>query len=239
MRAMAIELGGRPGRRLCTKLRLHGRQTALLGQLVAPPVPTRAPRTLGIDEFAFRKGRTYGTILVDIETSRPVDVLPDRGTGSVAACLQEHPGAEIMCRDRLMAFTKAMRQAAPEALEVTDRRHLLRNLSTAVEMTCRRHRACLRRPATTDAGQPSAAPATPLLDRVRQRHRKVNELAAGGLSLSTLAAACNRTAKQYGATGRKALRTSSFQHGTAARVSGVSKPRQGQPVVRPLAASTS
>jgi hypothetical protein len=78
MRAVAIELGGRPGRRLCTKLRLHGWQTALLGQLVATPVPTRAPRTLGIDEFAFRKGRTYGTILVDIETSRPVDVLTDR-----------------------------------------------------------------------------------------------------------------------------------------------------------------
>uniref|UniRef100_UPI0038D3AC83 transposase n=1 Tax=Streptomyces europaeiscabiei TaxID=146819 RepID=UPI0038D3AC83 len=55
---------------------------------------------LGIDEFAFRKGRTYGTVLVDVETSRPVDVLPDRETGSVAAWLQEHPGAEIVCRDR-------------------------------------------------------------------------------------------------------------------------------------------
>jgi transposase len=100
-----------------------------------------------------------------------------------------------------MAFTKAMRQAAPEALEVADRRHLLQNLSTAAEMTCRRHRVHLRRPATTDAGQPPAAPATPLLDRVRQRHREVNELAARRLSLSTLAAACNWTAKQYGATG--------------------------------------
>jgi transposase len=141
---------------------------------------------LGIDEFAFRNGRTYGTVLVDVETSRPVDVLPDRETGSVAAWLQEHPGAEIVCRDRLMAFTKAIRQAAPDTLEVADRWHLLQNLSTAVEKTCRRHRACLRRHATTEAGPPSAAPATPLLDRVRQRHADVNELAATGLSLSAI-----------------------------------------------------
>jgi transposase len=113
MKAVAMELGGRPGQRLCAKLRLPGRRTALLSQLVAPPVPAQAPRILGIDEFAFRKGRTYGTVLVDVETSRPVDVLPDRETGSVAAWLQEHPGAEIVCRDRLMAFTKAIRQAAP------------------------------------------------------------------------------------------------------------------------------
>ncbi|MDO0936493.1 ISL3 family transposase [Streptomyces sp. DG2A-72] len=121
MRAVAMELGGRPGQRMCAKLRLHGRRTALLRQLLAPPVPARAPRILGIDEFAFRKGRTFGTVLVDVETSRPVDVLPDRETDSVATWLHEHPGAEIVCRDRLMAFTKAIRQAAPDALEVADR----------------------------------------------------------------------------------------------------------------------
>jgi transposase len=76
--------------------------------LAAQPVPAQALRILGIDEFAFRKGRTYGTVLVDVESSRPVDVLPDRETGTVAAWLQEHPGAEIICRDRLMAFTKAI-----------------------------------------------------------------------------------------------------------------------------------
>lgn len=96
MRAVAAELGGRPGQRLCMKLRIHGRRTALLGQLTARPVPTRAPRILGIDEFAFRKGRTYGTVLVDVESSRPVDVLPDRETSTVATWLHEHPGAEII-----------------------------------------------------------------------------------------------------------------------------------------------
>ncbi|MHC5262668.1 ISL3 family transposase [Streptomyces sp. UC4497] len=112
--------------------------------------------------------------------------MPNRETSSVAAWLHEHPGAEIVCRDRLLAFTKAIKQAAPDALEVADRWHLLQNLSTAVEKTCRRHRACLRRPATTDAGPLPTAPATPFLDRVRQRHRDVNELAATGLSLSAI-----------------------------------------------------
>ncbi|MFF2126808.1 transposase [Streptomyces olivochromogenes] len=83
--------------------------------------PARAPRILGIDEFVFRRGRTYGTVLVDMETSRPVEVLPDRETSTVCARLLERPGTEIVGRDRLMAFTKAIGRAAPDALEVADR----------------------------------------------------------------------------------------------------------------------
>jgi len=184
MRTVAVELGGRSAQRLCTKFRLHGRRIALLDQLTAPVVQARAPRILGIDEFAFRRGRTYGTVLVDIETSRPVDVLPDRETSTVAAWLLEHPGTEVVCRDRLMAFTKAISKAAPGALEVADRWHILQNLSTAVEKTCRRHRDCLRQPAATNSDQQLAAPESPLLDRIRQRHRDVNDLAATGMSLS-------------------------------------------------------
>ncbi|MFJ4831723.1 transposase [Streptomyces sp. NPDC088747] len=114
-----------------------------------------------------------------------MDVLPDRETSTVAAWLLEHPGAEIVCRDRLMAFTKAIRQAAPDALEVADRWHLLQNLSTAVEKICRGHRDCLRQPAA-NSGQQPAAPQSPLLERIRQRHREVNELAATGMSLNAI-----------------------------------------------------
>lgn len=115
-----------------------------------------------------------------------MDVLPDRETGTVAAWLQEHRGAEIICRDRLTAFTKAIRQAAPDWLEVADRWHLLQNLSTAVEKTCRRHRECLRRPVGAETIPPLATRETPLLERVRRRHAEVNELAATGLSLSAI-----------------------------------------------------
>lgn len=151
-------------------------------------MPARAPRILGIDEFAFRRGRTYGTVLVDVENSKALDVLPDRETATVAAWLHEHPGAEIVCRDRLMAFTKAVRQAAPDALEAADRWHLLQNLSTAVEKTCRQHRDCLRQQSAPETEQrtPLAPADSPLLDRVRQRHAEINELASAGLSLNAI-----------------------------------------------------
>ncbi|WP_185148947.1 transposase [Streptomyces sp. Ag109_O5-1] len=70
-----------------------------------------------MDEFAFRKGCTYGTVLVDVgvEAGRVVDVLPDRTSETFAAWLKDHPGAEIICRDRATAYTKAVREAAPNA----------------------------------------------------------------------------------------------------------------------------
>ncbi|MFD0449027.1 transposase [Streptomyces indonesiensis] len=74
-----------------------------------------------MDEFAFRKGCAYGTVLVDVEASRVVDVLPDRTSETFAAWLTEHPGAEIICRDRATAYTKAVKEAAPNAVEVADR----------------------------------------------------------------------------------------------------------------------
>jgi transposase len=87
-----------------------------------------------------------------------------------------------------MAFTKAIRQAAPDALEVADRWHLLQNLSTAVEKTCRQHRDCLRQQSAPETEQrtPLAPPDSPLLDRVRQHHAEINELASAGLSLNAI-----------------------------------------------------
>ncbi|MEU8795745.1 hypothetical protein [Streptomyces sp. NPDC048643] len=71
---MAVELGGRPGERLCRKLKLAAGRTRLVGLLEEPPQPEWAPRVLGVDGFAFRRGRRYG----DVEGGRVVDVLPDR-----------------------------------------------------------------------------------------------------------------------------------------------------------------
>ncbi|MFE1834022.1 transposase [Streptomyces sviceus] len=129
----SIELGGRPAARLRRRLRMAAGRTRLLRLLTAPTVRDRAPRVLRVDEFAFRKGSSYGTVLVDVEAGQVVDVLPDRTSETLAAWLKEHPGAEIICGDRATAHTKAVKEAAPHALEVADRRHLLQNLSAAVE----------------------------------------------------------------------------------------------------------
>ncbi|MCZ0996559.1 ISL3 family transposase [Streptomyces noursei] len=202
LQSIATELGGRAGERLCRQLRLTAGRTRLLGLLEAPPVPTRAPRVLGVDDFAFRKGRTYGTVLVDAEAGRVVDVLPDRTAETLAAWLKDHPGAEIICRDRATAYTRAIKEAAPNAREIADRWHLLQNLSAAVEKTCHQHRTCLRKHAEEEAGDkpsepptlelpPPELPRTQIIERTRHRYQDIHQLLDKGWTISAIARRLN------------------------------------------------
>ncbi|WP_419248626.1 ISL3 family transposase [Streptomyces melanogenes] len=95
---------------------------------------------VGVDEYATRKGRHYGTVLVDVETRRPVDLLPDREASSLAVWLAERPGIEIVCRDRAPFFAEGASAGAPQAVQVADRWHLWHNLSEAAERTVAQHR---------------------------------------------------------------------------------------------------
>ncbi|GKQ40728.1 hypothetical protein ALMP_72510 [Streptomyces sp. A012304] len=201
LRSIAIELGGRPAARLCRRLRLVAGRTRLLRLSTAPTVPDRAPRVMGVDEFAFRKGCTYGTVLVDVEAGRVVDVLPDRTSETFAAWLTEHPGAEIICRDRATAYTKAVKEAAPHALEVADRWHLLQNLSAAVEKTCHQHRDCLRKRAEEETVTevlepppmllpPQELPRTQVIERTRHRYEDIRLACPDITRACDLARAC-------------------------------------------------
>jgi hypothetical protein len=108
----------------------------------------QAPRVLGIDDWAWRKGHRYGTILCDLEQRRVIDLLPDREAGTVALWLEQHPGAEIVSRDRATSYAEAARRAAPRAVQVADRWHLLRNLSEALRRALEPHSTLLRQAAT-------------------------------------------------------------------------------------------
>lgn len=102
-----------------------------------------------MDDFAFRKGRVYGSILVDLSAGRPIDLLPDRSADTFAAWLQEHPGVEIIVRDRSTEYARGASEGAPEARQVVDRWHLLVNQREMLErLLTRRHAHLCGLPAT-------------------------------------------------------------------------------------------
>jgi transposase len=105
---------------------------------------TPGPRVLGVDDWAMRRSQRYGTLLLDLERRAVIDVLPDRDAATFAAWLRAHPGVRIVSRDRGGAYAEAVRATAPDAIQVADRFHLLRNLTEALSRSCARHHRALR-----------------------------------------------------------------------------------------------
>ncbi len=142
---LVFALGGKPGARLAEILGCSASRETLLRLLRSKMLPASpTPRVLGIDEWAWRRGRTYGTILVDLERHCPVDLLADRSVASVEAWLKAHPGVQIVSRDRSELFAEAITRGAPQAVQVADRWHILKNLTEAVEEVLKQHRSVLR-----------------------------------------------------------------------------------------------
>lgn len=143
--AIAFAAGGEAGTRLMVQLGMPASPDSLLRVIRDTPEPAvTTPRVLGVDDWAIRKGQSYGTILVDLEKQQPVDLLPDRSAETFAAWLTAHPGVEIISRDRATDYIKGATDGAPEATQVADRWHLLKNLREAIERYLDRDQPCLK-----------------------------------------------------------------------------------------------
>jgi transposase len=143
--AIGLALGGAAGVRLSKQLGITASRNTLL-QLVRsiplPPIVT--PHTLGVDDFCFRKCKTYGTALIDLERSRPIALLKDAKAETLAEWLKAHPGVKVVSRDRSKTYESGIRQGAPEAIQVADRFHLLQNLAETLNQVFATHHQALK-----------------------------------------------------------------------------------------------
>jgi transposase len=185
--AIALELGGRAGARLAEELGIVAARDTMLRRIKAAPLPgVEKVRVLGVDDFAFKKGSTYGTILVDLERHKVVDLLPERSQESLVGWFESHPvaaGVEIATRDRSNIYREGLAKGAPGAAHVADRWHLLHNLTLTLEEYLLQKRPVLRKAAAPEAAPEekddadyfASGPIMP--NRPRNHDRKIEEAA--------------------------------------------------------------
>jgi transposase len=197
IRLIGYALGGEAGARLAQRLGMETSGDTVLRRVKSGPVPP-VERTVavGVDDWAWRKGQRYGTILVDLDKHVPVDLLPDRSADSLAAWLQSHPGVVVISRDRSSLYAEGAARGASEAIQVADRFHLVCNLTSAMERVLDRKRTELAQavePITTAPVLAESAPpvkikskAEEIRDARRQcrmdRYHQVVELFRQGMS---------------------------------------------------------
>ena len=196
LEGIGLVLGGRPGSRLSARQKKPTSRMTLLRLVRALPEPRiETPRVLGVDEFAFRRGRRYGTILIDGDGHEVVDLLEDPSAEALVNWLTEHPGAEVICRDRDGVYASAATRGAPGAMQVADRWHIVHNLADALERMAVRVLAQLHKQRTADelsAQQKRAPPAIPLTpsrieSRNERRYAAIRALRDKGLTIAAIA----------------------------------------------------
>jgi transposase len=192
---IGMTCGGQAGARLAQADFIHASGDTVLRCLrrhVVTPSEACSPRIVGIDDFAFRKGCRYGTLLVDHESGKVLDLLDQRSSESTAAMLARYPNVQTVTRDRSDLFANGIKAAHPHAMQIADRFHLHMNLDAAVERLLGRHRAEIARAAVA-ASAPKAvavtevAPPPPTVPAsMRTRYQQAIDLRKQGRTIRTI-----------------------------------------------------
>ena len=207
LQVLGLAAGGQMGARLADRSAIATTPTTLLRHLMQLSAPVaRAVRMLGIDDFAWKKRFRYGTVLVDLERRKIIEILPDRESATLEKWLKDHPGVEVVSRDRGKDFRKAATRAAPQAQQVVDRFHLVRNLAETLQVVLGHCRAEIRQaesplpsPEKTVRSLPTAVTwqqrTPPQIEKAHQarqasrddRYRQMTTLRAQGLTQAAVA----------------------------------------------------
>src|SRR5215204_5447198 len=193
---VSFALGGQAGSRLLKDLGVVVSGDTLLNHIRATHLQDhQTPRVLSVDDFAFRRGTRYGTVLVDLERRTLVNVLPDRSADTFAKWLVEHPGVEIVSWDRGGEYAEAARRAAPYAVQVADRFHLLKNLRDVVLRVFNQHTEVLDLVPTpalhfqrlTNLRLDRRASKERMREQVRKLYRSIHTLSKKGIKNAQIA----------------------------------------------------
>jgi transposase len=193
LRHVGLAMGGRAGARLAHTLGIPGSYRTIVRLIHRAPFPTcAAPRVIGLDEWAWRRGRRFGTIVCDLERHHVLDVLPERSVPSVAQWLQAHPSIEIVCRDRSRLYAEGIRHGAPQAVQVVDRFHLAQNLRDALERFFLHYRRDLHTLGAALHQSSELTPTPAMVSQARharwvQRYHQIQQLHAQHVGIAAIA----------------------------------------------------
>ncbi|MET8331780.1 ISL3 family transposase [Streptomyces sp. NPDC005181] len=194
---VVAELAGRASARLSRCLVVAISRSTALRMLMRLPLPAlRVPRVLGVDDFALKRRHRYASILIDAETGERIDVLADRSAATLERWLRKHPGVEVVCRDGSGAYGEAVRRALPDAVQVSDRWHIWKNLCDKTLAEVRSHSSCW---ATVNPPRPGEVREL----TTRERWHQVHDLLGKGVGLLECARRLNlalNTVKRYART---------------------------------------
>ncbi len=204
---LGLRVGGQAGADAGSELGLSGSRDTILRlvRLWKESAPSE-PRVIGLDDWAHKRRLRYGTLICDLERSRPIDLLPDRSVESVEAWLKQHPSLEVVSRDGSSEYAAAIRKGAPQAQQVSDRWHLVKNLAACVSVQLARTLAQLRR---AEERRPAQTQAIQQAQQARQaertaRYEQILQLQRQGVKSGAIARTLGmsqRTIQRWIATG--------------------------------------